>query len=216
MCPIRAKIPDEVLGPKKGTTSAGKKFQRAVLTSCLCYENMGVGLMKEIATPYRRIGVVGGGRLKGRPIIAEETSTVDFSGWMFGVPMAIECKSFKDDRIDPGHGGREFIHEHQVEFLEAWERGPKPKFRFHHTLTVGIILVELRKSATVWALRPAVYRSLIAGRKSIPLKVLCENRSHILGTRGAFEVPTNAGNIPVDFAEFMVVAIREAGLHLGG
>lgn len=165
----------------------GEAFQAAVKHSADVYKLRGWGVVEEVPVPYSQVGTVAMGSNQGRPIIQRLQSTVDFSGHMWGIPVAMECKSFSQDRMVQASGSRVLVHPHQTRYLDSFIRTAAASSR----PAVAFFLVEFRTSAQVFAVPPAWYTERIQGRKSIPLQEIADHCT---------EVPVGTRGVPVDFA----------------
>lgn len=187
----------------------GNQFQTAVQNSCETYARRGYGRIIPVPTPYRQVGKCDEGPHINRPIIAREQSTVDFLGHLFGIPVAIECKSVADDRlvIESGTGPkrRVFVHEHQLRFLDTFQKDAIPR------LAAAFLLVEFRGvsapgkeflKGAVLAISPDVYRAAVKGRKSIGYEEL---------RAVAHEVPVMIMGTAVHFATYVDALVRKQG-----
>ncbi|HAM56406.1 MAG TPA: hypothetical protein DCQ64_13815 [Candidatus Rokubacteria bacterium] len=179
----------------------GNQFQRACLISGETYARRGHGQIIEVPVPFRQIGTADHGPHAGKPIIVREQSTIDLMGHLFGVPVAIECKSVNGARlvIETGLGlnRRVFVHEHQLRFLDTFERNAIPR------LAASFLLIEFREANQVYALAPADYRTAAKGRKSIPLSEFQAG----LGIR----VPTMTCGVAVHWAVYVDHLVRKQG-----
>ncbi len=164
----------------------GKGFQDSVKAACETYRRLGYGAVEEVPVPYRQVGTVPSGPHAGRPIIQRLQSTVDFAGHLFGVPVALECKTFCQPRLTAESGYRELIHPHQIRYLEEFQTSASGWGR----VAFAMLLCEFRSEGLVLAVPPFVYSELIHGRKSIGLKELRPR---------SFEVPSTKRAV-VDFA----------------
>lgn len=195
--------------PQSNLGLRGNQFERAVQNSCETYARRGHGCIIKVPVPFRQVGQCDEGTHINRPIIARERATIDFIGHLFGVPTAIECKSVADDRltIESGTGPkrRVFVHEHQLRFLDEFQRTSIPR------LAAAFLLVEFRGvpvpgkeflTGAVLAISPEVYRAAVKGRKSIGYLEL-KTVSH--------EVPVMTCGIAVHFASYIDHVIKKQG-----
>lgn len=168
----------------------GEAFQAAVVRTCEIYTARGLACLHEVPVPYRQVGTVKFGHHQGRAVIQRLTSTVDVSGHLAGIPTAIECKSFAEDRLTISSGRRTMVHKHQLAHLLAFARSAR---RFDRQ-AAAFLLCEFRASGEIWAVSPEWLLKNLNERKSIPLGEI-----RAAGHPHAAQAQRGARGVPVDF-----------------
>jgi len=153
----------------------GSAFEEMVDLTNQLYNQKGLAIIQKVPTPITPVAVDN----KSRTITSayfEKKSTIDFIGVAQGIPICFDAKETRQSSLPLKN-----IHEHQIEFMEAFRKQQGISFLLVHFQAKNEVLLLPSEDLARYHANAAA-----GGRKSIPYSEF--NQSYVVPNKNGFPV----------------------------